>query len=89
MIATQDRLEERIQIIKRLRDYLQKQREKFRSYLQGLDNQETAIRVDDTESLQIHVELEQSIVGEIYTLQNLWASYIRDIEESLPQELKE
>ena len=64
-------VEERVAILTRLRKYLVLQREKFHSYLGVLEQEETDILSEDTEKLQSHVELEKSIVQEIYAFQKV------------------
>ena len=64
-------IERRVAILKRLRKYLKVQRERFHAYLDVLERQESDILNDNTEKLQAHVELEQSIVKEIYAFQKV------------------
>ena len=71
MPILQDSLAERVQIPKSLRTNLLRQREKFQSYLQLLENQECAILEGDTEKLEVHVRLEQALVREIGVLQRV------------------
>ena len=53
-------------IVKRLREMLQRQREKFHSYLAILEQQERDIEEGD-------VELEQAVIAEIFTLKKVIA----------------
>ena len=62
---------ERVALLKKLRKALLSQREKFRRYLEVLEHQERDILEQDTEKLQAHAELEQSIVREIYSVQKV------------------
>jgi len=71
MPILQDSLAERAQILKSLRTNLLRQREKFQSYLQLLENQECAILEGDTEKLEVHARLEQALVREICVLQRV------------------
>ena len=64
-------ISERVALLKKLRKALLSQREKFRRYLEVLDHQERDILDNDTEKLEAHVELEQSIVREIYSVQKV------------------
>ena len=64
-------LEERKDLLRRFRDLLQKQRDKFHHYLEVLDHQRTDIESGDVDALVAHVELEQGIVGEIFTFQKV------------------
>lgn len=64
-------LEERKALLRRFRDLLQKQREKFHHYLEVLDHQKSDIETGDVDALVSHVELEQGIVGEIFAFQKV------------------
>ena len=64
-------VEQRVAVLKRLKQLLLRQREKFRSYLEVLDHQETDIIGNDTDKLTVHMELEQSIVQEINSFQKV------------------
>ena len=60
-------------IVKRLREMLLRQREKFQSYLAILERQERDIADGDAEKLLVHVELEQAVIAEIFTLKRVIA----------------
>jgi hypothetical protein len=62
---------QRVAILKRLKKLLLAQRDKFRTYLDVLEHQETDIAEGDTHKLEAHVELEKSIVKEIYAFQKV------------------
>lgn len=68
---TQQELDERILILKRLRQLLCEQRQKFQEYLTVLEKQERCIIEEDSEKLFAQSELEQHIVGNITTLQKV------------------
>ena len=68
---SESELEERIAIIKRFKELLEKQREKFRDYLNVLEKQAAVIESQDTEALMEHTELEQQIVANIQNLQKV------------------
>lgn len=68
---TEAALEERKDLLRRFRDLLQKQRDKFHHYLEVLDHQKTDIESGDVDALVAHVELEQGIVGEIFAFQKV------------------
>ena len=70
-------LAERIALLKRFKELLQKQREKFRDYLGVLEKQAEVIKKEDTEALLVHTEIEQQIVANISSLQKV----IQPIEE--------
>ena len=60
-------------IVKRLREMLLRQRERFQSYLAILERQEQDIADGDAEKLLVHVELEQAVIAEIFTLKRVIA----------------
>jgi hypothetical protein len=61
-------IEQNVAILKRLREMLARQREKFGSYLRLLECEGEAIEQGDSEKLLSQVEMEQSIIAEIFTL---------------------
>ena len=70
---TQAELDERVRILKRFRELLEQQRNKFREYLSVLEKQTDAIEADNTDALVAHAELEQQIVANIGNLQKVIA----------------
>lgn len=64
-------VEQRVAVLKRLKKLLFAQRNKFKNYLDVLEHQETDIVNGDTAKLKAHVELEKSIVKEIYSFQKV------------------
>lgn len=58
-------------IVKRLREMLLRQRGRFQSYLAILEQQERDIEAGDAEKLLLHVELEQEVIAEIFTLKKV------------------
>ncbi len=92
MLSTADHIEESLHILKRLRQCLLQQREKFSSYLNLLAVEEKAIISGDAEKIENHIQLEQSIVQEIFTLQqvinpleDLYSRAYPEGEESIPE----
>jgi hypothetical protein len=65
--------EEKIAILKRLRDMLVRQRGRFQQYLDLLEREQDSIARGDAESLLTQVEMEQSIIAEIFTLRKVIA----------------
>ncbi len=65
--------EEKIAILKRLREMLVRQRGRFQEYLDLLEKQKDSITRGDAEALLAQVEMEQSIIGEIFTLRKVIA----------------
>lgn len=70
-VAYQGELERRKAVLRRFRELLVQQREKFERYLLVLDHERTDIETGDLDKLVSHVELEQEIVSEIYTFQKV------------------
>ena len=64
-------LNERVAVLRRLKELLSEQRAKFREYLTVLEKQETSIASEDMEKLYAHTELEQNILGNISNLQKV------------------
>jgi len=64
-------LEQRKAVLRRFRELIVQQREKFEKYLTVLDHEKTDIQSGDIDKLVSHVELEQQIVSEIYTFQKV------------------
>ncbi len=68
---SREELDERVAILKRLRQLLDQQRSKFREYLAVLEKQETVITSDNIDAMVRHTEVEQNIVAEIHTIQKV------------------
>lgn len=68
---SREELDERVAILKRLRQLLDQQRSKFREYLTVLEKQETVITSDNIDAMVRHTEVEQNIVAEIHTIQKV------------------
>lgn len=68
---TQEELNERVEILKKLRALLEMQRNKFREYLKVLEQQEYSIETENSEALIMHTELEQEVVKGIANLQKV------------------
>ncbi len=90
-----EELRERVNILKKLRETLLKQREKFRIYLEVLEHEERAIADGDLDRLEAHIAIEKSIVNEITNFQRviepldeMYKKFFPESEESIPK-LKE
>ena len=68
---SKEELEQRIALLKKFRELLEKQRAKFREYLSVLEKQETSITTENPETLLAHTELEQQVVKNIANLQKV------------------
>jgi hypothetical protein len=63
--------EQNIAVLRRLREMLVRQRERFQAYLELLEAEESSIRNDDAEKLLAQVEIERTIIAEIFTLKKV------------------
>ncbi len=63
--------EQKVAVLKRLREMLQHQREKFQGYLTLLEHEESSIARGDAESLLAQVEMEKSIIADIFSLKKV------------------
>jgi len=68
---TQKELDERVSVLKRFRELLVRQRDKFKDYMTVLDRQRTDIEKGDVDALVAHVEMEQGMVAEIFAVQKV------------------
>jgi hypothetical protein len=83
---SEEELQERVAILKRFREMLLAQREKFRKYLRILEHQEEDIANDDIEKLQEHANLEREVIGEIETFQKVIDPLETMYRHSYPQQ---
>jgi hypothetical protein len=65
--------DQKIAVLKRLREMLLRQKEKLRDYLHLLEKEEGSIVDGETEILLAHVEMEQTIIADIFTLKRVIA----------------
>ena len=66
-----EELAQRVAILRRFRTLLTQQRDRFRSYLEVLDKQQHIIESGNTEELLSHVEMEEKIVADIFSIQKV------------------
>jgi len=71
MTLTQNEVEKRISLLKRLKATLAHQREKFQTYLQVLDAEKASIETDAVDTLRLQVELEEELVVDIHAIQKV------------------
>jgi hypothetical protein len=64
-------VERRVAVLKRFRELLRSQRDRFSQYLEVLDKQQDVIKTGSADSLIAHVELEEKIVGDIFAIQKV------------------
>lgn len=63
--------EQRVAVLRRFRELLAQQRDKFERYLLILDHERSDIESGDVDRLAAHVDLEAQIVSEIFTFQKV------------------
>jgi hypothetical protein len=61
----------RVAVLKRFRELLTQQRDRFHQYLEVLDKQKEVIEGGSAEDLIAHVELEEKIVADIFSIQKV------------------
>jgi hypothetical protein len=66
-----DELAQRAAVLRRFRELLQAQRDRFRTYLEALDHQKDVIETGSPDELTAHVELEEKIVADIFAIQKV------------------
>jgi hypothetical protein len=66
-----EELAQRVAVLKRFRTLLTQQRDRFRSYLEALDKQKDIIEKGDPNELLSHVEMEEKIVADIFSIQKV------------------
>jgi len=64
-------LAQRVAILKRFKILLSQQRERFKSYLDLLDKQQSVIESGNAEDLLTYVEIEEKIVADIFSIQKV------------------
>lgn len=63
--------DQKVALLKRLREMLHRQREKFQGYLALLEQEESCINSGDAEGLLAQVEMEKSIIADIFSLKKV------------------
>lgn len=63
--------EQRVHILKRLKEHLQHQRQRFFDYLEVLDREKTSIQEGRIEDLQAQIGMEETLVQEISAVQRV------------------
>ena len=64
-------LKQRVALLKRFKELLKAQRERLRVYLDSLDRQKDIIQGGTTDDLIRHVELEENIISDIFSIQKV------------------
>lgn len=68
---SQKEINERVAVLKRFKKLLQEQRNKFNEYLVVLETQQRSIAEENIDAIVQHTELEQEIIGDIFTIQKV------------------
>jgi hypothetical protein len=66
-----DELAQRVALLRRFRELLIRQKERFQGYLAALEKQQAVIESGSAEELLAHVELEEQIVADIFSIQKV------------------
>jgi len=64
-------LAQRVAVLKRFKTLLSQQRDRFRSYLNLLEKQQSVIESGSAEDLLTYVEIEEKIVADIFSIQKV------------------
>ncbi|MDR2900693.1 MAG: flagellar biosynthesis protein FlgN [Treponema sp.] len=80
-----DEVAQRVSILKRFKELLSQQRDKFHEYLSVLDREKDDIESGSAEDLLTHVELEEKIVGNIFSIQKVIDPLEAMYKASFPQ----
>jgi len=68
---SEDELAQRVAILRRFRELLVKQRERFQHYLATLEKQQTVIESGSSGELADYIELEEQIIADIFSIQKV------------------
>jgi len=68
---SQKELNQRVAVLKRFKELLKAQRDRFHEYLNALDKQKDVIERGSADDLISHVELEEKIVADIFSIQKV------------------
>jgi hypothetical protein len=68
---TEEEINQRVAVLRRFRKLLTEQRDRFRSYLEELDKQKDIIETGNAEQLIAHVEMEEKILTDIFSLEKV------------------
>ncbi|MDR0588926.1 MAG: flagellar protein FlgN [Spirochaetaceae bacterium] len=66
-----EEITQRVAVLKRFRELLLEQRNRFKQYLEVLDKQKDVIEQGSAEELVSHVEMEERILGDIFSIQRV------------------
>ena len=77
-------LNQRVAVIRRFKELLKAQRNRFQAYLDALDKQRDVIERGTADDLLRHVELEEKIVSDIFSIQKVIDPLEKMYQSSLP-----
>ena len=66
-----DEIRQRVSVLKRLKELLREQRDRFRSYLEVLDKEKGAIEKNRPEDLDGYVDLEEKIAADVFAIRRV------------------
>ncbi|MDR0376114.1 MAG: flagellar biosynthesis protein FlgN [Treponema sp.] len=66
-----EELKKRVAIVKRFRELLIVQRERFNAYLETLEKQKSVVENGDVEDVLAYVEMEEKMVSDIFSIQKV------------------
>lgn len=78
-------LNRRVAVLKRFKELLKEQRNKFNDYLVVLETQERCINNENIEAMTHHTELEEELIGDIFTIQKVIEPIEKMYKLSLPE----
>ncbi|MDR2631489.1 MAG: flagellar biosynthesis protein FlgN [Spirochaetaceae bacterium] len=70
-VVSSEEITQRVAVLKRFRELLLEQRSRFRQYVEVLDKQKDVIEQGNAGDLISHVELEERILGDIFSIQKV------------------
>ncbi|MDR0785960.1 MAG: flagellar biosynthesis protein FlgN [Treponema sp.] len=70
---TPEELKERVAVVKRFRELLREQRERFSNYLDVLDKQKVVVEKGNAEDILSHIEIEEKMLSDIFSIQKALA----------------
>ena len=82
---SQREIDQRVAVLKRFKILLQEQRKRFNDYLVVLETQERSISEENIDTVLHHTELEQSLIGDICTIQKVLDPLEQMYKLSLPE----
>jgi len=68
---SEEELAQRVAVVRRFKELLVQQRDRFRNYLAVLDRQQLLIGYGSADEITAHVELEEQIVADIFSIQKV------------------